>query len=235
MRHHYLQADRGDRAKAAGAVIAVHLLLGAALLTGLALHIDRKHVDSLATFDVAPPLPLPLPPPVDDRRALPTSSKSAPAGRKADPSPIIAPPSKVPTQQPVVAALVAGTGSASTAGAATTGGGSGAGGSGNGPGGGGDGGGGGRIGAMLINGRLTNRDYRTIAGPDVPSGSAMYVLLVNTDGRVERCRPAASSGSTRIDQSLCAILTQRLRFRPAMERDGRLLYQDVNYVARWGR
>lgn len=232
MRHHYLQPDRGDRAKAASAVIAVHLLLGAALLTGLALHIDRKHVDSLATFDVAPPLP-PPPPPVEDRRTLPTSSKSEPAGRKADPSPIVAPPSKVPTQQPVVAALVSGTGSAPTAGAANTGGGSGAGGLGNGLS--GDGGGGGRIGAMLINGRLTNRDYRTIAGPDVPSGSAMYVLLVNTDGRVERCRPAASSGSARIDQSLCAILTQRLRFRPAMERDGRPLYQDVSYVARWGR
>ena len=232
MRQGYLHADRGDRAKAAGAAVVVHLLLGAALLTGLALHIDRKTSDSLATFDVVAPLPPPLP--VEDRREQPAKATPAPAGKKAVPSPIVAPPSKIPIQQPMTAAPVAGTGSASSAGAATIGSGTGAGGTGNGLGGGG-GGSGGRIGAMLINGRLTNRDYRTIAGRDLPAGSAIYVLLVDTSGRVERCRPATSSGSARVDRSLCEILTQRLRFRPAMEADGRPLYQDVNYVARWGR
>lgn len=229
MRQGYLQTDPGDRAKGLGAAIAVHVMLGAALLTGLALHIDRKRVDSLVTIDVAAPLP--PPPPVEERRK-PAKEKAAPAGKKADPSPIVAPPSKLPVAQPIAAAPVAGTGSAPSAGAAASGTGTGAGGSGAGRGGGGNGG---RIGAMLIDGRLTNRDYRTIAGPDVPAGSAMYVLLVNPGGRVERCRPAASSGSARVDQSLCAILSQRLRFRPAMESDGRPLYQDVNYIARWGR
>jgi len=230
MQPSYLQADRGDRAKAAGAVLIIHLLLGATLLTGLARHIDRRPGSILTTFDVPPPPPPPL---TEERHVERFKATPTPAGRVASPTPIVAPPAKIPVRQPVNAAPIAGTGSAANAGAASAGAGTGAGGSGNGVGGGGTADG--RIGALLISGRLSNRDYRTIAGGEIPQGSGVYVLLVNPSGRVERCRPAASSGSTRIDQSFCAILTQRLIFRPAMESDGRPLYQDVNYVARWGR
>ncbi|QIK95173.1 energy transducer TonB [Sphingomonas sp. HDW15A] len=84
-------------------------------------------------------------------------------------------------------------------------------------------------------GRISNRDYRAIAGRDIEQGTAVFTLLVDTNGRVARCRTATSSGSARIDSTLCDMLTRRLRFRPAREADGTLLYQDVNYVARWGR
>jgi len=234
MRQRTLQTDRGDRAKAAGAALVLHLLIGGAFLAGLALHIDRKRDSRLVTFDVEPPLPPPPPPPpppTEDRHER--VAKVQPAGKAASPSAIVAPPTKLPVKPPINAPPVAGQGLAASAGAASAGTGTGAGGTGNGLGGGGNGTG--RTGAVLIRGRLSKRDYRSIAGDEVPQGSAMLLLLVNPAGRVERCRPAASSGSPRIDQSLCAMLSERLIFHPAMEGDGRPLYQDVNYVARWGR
>ena len=230
MRPATLDADKADRAKAAAGAVAINLLLGTALLTGLALHFDRVGDASLATFDVRPPQP----PPVEEaRRAKLSKLPSAPAGKRSESGPIVAPPAKL--TPPVTVAAIPGVGTAPDAGAAGSGSGTGAGGEGSGQGAGGIGDGGGRTGAVLISGRLTNRDYRAIAGPDLPSGSAMYVLLVNPAGRVERCRVAASSGSDRVDQWFCSLLSQRMTFRPAMEADGRRIYQDVNYVARWGR
>lgn len=230
MRQRTLQADRGDRAKAVGAALVIHLLIGAAFVAGLTLQIERKRNSSLATFDVAPP---PLPPPVEELHDQAAKAQPTPVGKKASPSPVVAPPAKLPAKPPINAAPIAGQGSAPSSGAALAGTGTGPGGAGIGVGGGWNGRGG--TGAVLISGRLANRDYRAIAGGEVPQGSAVLVLLVNPGGRVERCRAAASSGSPRIDQSLCAMLAERLTFRPAMEGDGRLLYQDVNYVARWGR
>jgi protein TonB len=228
MRRETLQSDRADRAKAASAALVIHLVLGAAFLTGLALHPIARPEEHLQTFDVYAP-----PPTITQPMRAPAKGKPALAGKKAEPSPIVAPPATIPDAQPVRAALVAGTAVAASAGTAPSG--TGAGGSGNGLGSGGGGSGGARVGAMLISGRLDRRDYRTIAGGDLPEGSAMYVLLVAPSGQVERCRAAAGSGVARIDQAICAMLTARLRFRPAMESDGRPLYQDVNYVARWGR
>ncbi|MEO6580768.1 MAG: hypothetical protein ABIN83_06410 [Sphingomicrobium sp.] len=230
MRGTYLGSDRGERAKAAGATLAVNFVLGLALIAGLAVHSERRHDTSLLTFDVARRPP----PPEEPQAPAPAKRTAGPAAAKARASAIVAPPEKIPVEQPLNAAPVAGSGAASSIGASDRGAGLGGGGSGNGPGSGGNGGGE-RIGARLLAGTLTRRDYRTIARSDLPSGSAMYVLLVNPAGRVERCRAAASSGSARVDQSLCLMLSQRLIFRPAMEADGRPIYQDVNYVARWGR
>lgn len=230
MRQGYLHADRSDRAKAASAAIAVHLLLGAALLIGLANHIDRKTSDSLTTFAVLAPLP---PPPVEERHEQSAKATAAPAGKKAVPSPIVAPPSKIPVQEPVAAAPVAGTGAASSAGASTSGSGSDAGGSGVGSGGGGNGAG--RVGARLLSGGLGSRDYRQIAAIGLPRGEAELLLLINPAGRIERCRALRSSGNPAVDNILCQTLLDRARFSPAREADGSPLYQDVRYFPSWSR
>lgn len=142
----------------------------------------------------------------------------------------MAPIAIVPAEPAIAAATVAGEGSASSAGTAASGAGSGAGGAGLGL-----GGGGGRTGALLLAGRLDRRDYRAIAGGGLAHGSALYLLLVGPSGRIERCRVVRGSGVERVDRSICAFLTDRLLFRPAMEADGSPIYQDVEYVARWGR
>lgn len=224
-----------DRVKAAAAAVAVNVFLGLALITGLALRDERRREQMLETFDVT--LPPPPPPPVVEEKPA-EKAKSEPEGaqgKKSEPSPVVAPPSPVPRPTPVVAAPSPGTGNAPSSGNSNRGTGTGAGGSGSGSGGGGTGEGGGRIPAVLVSGGLTNRDYRAIIQGERSTGSAVVSLLVNTAGRVERCRTQISSGSARIDDHLCALLTQRLRFRPAREANGTPLYQDINYVARWRR
>lgn len=211
--------------------MVIHLLLGAAFLTGLALQPRLRSDDSLKTFDVRDPPP--PPPPVSEAPRQPAMSKPASEGRKSEPSAIVAPPARLPMAQPIAAAPVAGTGSSSTAGAATIGTGSEAGGSGAGSGGGGNGAG--RTGAQLVSGALSARDYRQIAAIGSPRGDAELLLLVNPVGRVERCRALRSSGSQAVDDALCQILMTRARFLPAREADGTALYQEVRYFPSWRR
>ena len=225
------QTNQVDRAKAAGAAVIIHLLLGAAFLTGLALQPRLRSDDSLKTFDVrAPPPP---PPPMTEAPSQSAKSQPALAGKKAEATPIVAPPARLPSPQPIVAAPVAGTGSSSSGGAAASGTGTGAGGSGNGAGDGGNGAG--RTGARLVSGSLGPRDYRQIAAMGSPRGDADLLLLVNPAGRVERCRALQSSGDPAVDNILCQTLMDRARFSPAREANGSPLYQDVRYFPSWRR
>lgn len=223
-----------DRIKAAAAALLVHGLLGAAFVTGLVTAVSRPPAETLKTFDVAePPPPLADPPAEPDEAA---SGEAAPPNLKTEPTPVVAPEPKLPAPSPLAAAPIAGSGGQSTAGAALVPGpGTGSGGTGSGLGGGGSGGwGAGRTGAVLVSGRLNNRDYRRIAVLDRSAGRGIYTLLVSPSGRVERCQPSQSSGHAGIDSMICAMLVERLRFRPAREADGRPIYQDVNYVSTWG-
>lgn len=224
------QSDPRDRAKSAAATGAIHLALGAAFLTGLALHPERISEDSLKTFNVAEPPP---PPPITEATPRPTVRQSEPTGKRANPSPIAAPPARLSTPQPVAAAPVTGSGSSSNAGTAASGTGTGAGVSGDGSGGGGKGTG--RVGARLVSGGLGRRDYRQIAAMGSPRGDAELLLLVNTVGRVERCRALRSSGNPAVDNVLCQALLDRARFSPAREANGSPLYQEVRYFPSWSR
>lgn len=230
MRSSFSPDNARDRAKSAAATGAIHLALGAAFLTGLALHPERISEDSLKTFDVEEPPP---PPPIDETTPRPTERQAAPAGKLADPSPIVAPPARLPTPQPVAAAPVAGSGSSASAGSAASGSGTGARGSSDGSGGGSNGAG--RVGARLVSGGLGRRDYRHIEAMGSPRGDAELLLLVNPAGRVERCRALRSSGNPAVDNVLCQTLLDRALFSPAREADGSPLYQDVRYFPSWSR
>ena len=225
MRTNAFLSDPRDRARSAAATAAIHVALGVAFLTGVAIKPERRTDDSLKTFDVEEPLP---PPPVTEPSRI-AESKPAPVGPKADPSPIVAPPARLPSPPLVAAAPVAGAGSSANTGAAANGTGTGAGGSG---GGGNDAG---RTGARLVSGDLGRRDYRQIAAMGSPRGNAELLLLVNPAGRVERCRAVRSSGDQAVDDALCQTLLERARFAPAHEADGSPLYQDVRYFPIWRR
>lgn len=232
MTSNFSLSDPRDRARSLAATVGIHLALGAALLAGFSLEADRKAEDALKTFDVPPPPP----PAVPEQPSAASSEQPAPAGRTAEPSPIVAPPARIPAPQPVTAAPMAGIGSAATSGAASSGIGLGAGGTGAGRGSGGSGGNGaGRIGARLISGALGRRDYRQIDSMGLSRGNAELLLLVNPAGRVERCRAVRSSGNTAIDDLLCRRMMQGAQFQPAREADGSPLYQDVRYFPTWSR
>ena len=152
--------------------------------------------------------------------------------KRAEPSPVVAPPPRIPAPSPLPAAKFAGSGSASTSGASTAGNGTGAGGSGTGVGGGGYGDTSRFTPAQLVR-NLTRGDYRSIAQGRLPSGRAMVSLRVEPSGVPSNCRVVRSSGDAGVDSSLCPLIEARLRFRPALDDQGRPIPYQLQYVATW--
>lgn len=231
----YQATEREDRAKALAGVLIVHVALGAVILTGLNVRNVRHVVETLKTFDIkeiVPPPPEPPPPP--QPRAQRAKEEEGAAGKKAEPAPIVVPKPRivVPAQPPVQAAPVAGAGSASTSGAALSGSGTGAGGSGTGRGGGGTGDYTGFTPARLVR-NLNRGDYHQLTGGRLPFGRAMVALQLDAQGVPVQCSVARSSGDPYVDAGLCPLIRQRLRFRPAMDADGRPIPYRLNYVANW--
>lgn len=230
----YTGGERKDRWKAGAAVALVHVVLGAAILSGLGVDTVSRAVERLKTFDVdvpePPPPPPPPPPPVQERQsAQPEGAPAAP-----EPSPVVAPEPVVelPIALPIDAAPVAGTGSSSSIGTGGrgTGTGRGLGGSGSGTGAGGSGAG--TTPAQLVR-NLTRSDYRRIAGGRLPQGAASLALRIGRDGIIDSCQVIASSGDQAVDSALCPLARSRLRFRPARDAQGQPVPYSTNYRATW--
>ena len=226
-------ANRPDRAKAIAAVVAVHLCLAAAIVTGLNVRMITNAVERLETFDIREPTPPPPePPPPPARKPQKAKLDEGAAGKKANPTPIVAPKPRIPVESPVPAAPRAGTGSATSSGAANYGTGPGAGGSGSGPGGGGDYS---RFTPARRITRIPDREYRNLAASGLQSGSVGVTIKVNTDGSVSNCRIARSSGNGRADSLMCQLALRYIRFRPARDPEGRPVAQDVTFYPNWWR
>jgi protein TonB len=224
--------ERPDQAKAIAAVIAVHAALAAIILTGLNGRIVTQAVESLKTFDLRRPPPPPSEPPPPARRAERARLEEGAAGKKAEPSPVVAPQPKLPLPSPIPAASVAGTGNAPSQGAANAGTGPGAGGTGIGRGGGGIGDFTGFTPARMI-GKIPNSEYRRISAGRIPRGSASIGFTVNTNGRISGCRIVRSSGDALVDSRVCAAATRYLLFSPARDPSGRPVAQDLTYTPNW--
>ena len=225
-------ATRPDRAKAILAVIAVHAALAFIILSGLSVGVVRQAVEQLTTIRIEEPPP---PPPVQPTKPAPKpqamKKAQGTAGKKAEPSPIVAPEPKLPVPSPVPAAKVAGTGSASTSGAAATGAGSGAGGTGNGLGGGG-------TGAFTPARKITkipDEEYRRFRALGFARGMVGLALRVNPDGTPSNCRIVVSSGNAQEDALMCQLTLVYVRFSPARDPNGRSIAQDVTFYTNWWR
>ena len=72
-----------------------------------------------------------------------------------------------------------------------------------------------------------------LAGGRLPSGRAMVSLRVEPSGLPSNCRIARSSGDSVVDSGLCPLITQRLKFRPALDDRGRPIPYQLQYVATW--
>jgi protein TonB len=228
------ESTRPDKAKAiVGVAIVYAMLVGAALLMPSDSPLGVRESDPTVLIDVKE-IPQPQPPPPEE----PGKAKleEGAAGRKAEPTPIIAPEPAIalPAKPPVVAAPVAGTGSAATAGAAETGTGPGAGGSGTGRGGGGSGGGGG-IGteARLIGGNSAKLPSRLLRPFTADRGYGYLTLTVGETGRVTDCGVVQSTGNAEVDQALCNLMIRQSRWEPARDRQGNAISVKVRYTATW--
>lgn len=235
------QASRRDRLGAIALVIAVHAGLLLALLRANG-SIDMGPIQpDLRIFDVTDPPP---PPPVIEQKAKEQpkpkekEGASSPKNIKSQASPVVAPKPRIemPLKPPVVASPTPAEGTDRTQGASDrpgpgtgsggVGNGTGSGGAGNGSGGGGSGGG---SGPRLASRPLTERDYPGAMRRNWPPGARVMVAVrVQLDGRATDCKVNQSSGDPLIDAETCRLVQGKLRFRPAVDGDGR------PYVAWYG-
>lgn len=230
------QPSRPDKAKAVAGVAAIYAaIVGAMLLLPSDLPLRESESAPPVLIDVTD-VPDPAPPPPEDPGKA--EDEEGAAGRRAEPTPVVAPaPSvEIPAVSPVAAAPVAGVGSATTSGAAATGTGPGAGGSGTGRGGGGSGGGGG-IGteARLLGGNSSRLPSSLLRGFTADRGYAHLWLTVSERGRVSACSVSQSTGDSRVDEALCSLMQRRSRWAPARDLQGNAISVRVRYTATWSR
>ena len=226
----------GERARAALPTLAVHLLLGLALLRSLGVDPLALPARALTLIDLAPPPP---PPPVVPRPRVRERSRrpegaASPPNLESRRTEIVAPPPVLPPPPPPVitapkpdvgldpsagSAEIAGPGS----GSGGIGDGPGSGGRGNGPGGGGDGDGdgGGFTPPRRIRGSIRDGDYPRGLGEAGIGGTVSVIYTVETDGSATHCRITHSSGSPELDEHTCRLIEERFRFRPSLDGAGR--------------
>ncbi len=254
--------DRRARLGAGAAALAVHGLIGLALIRGLAAPPLAEAPESrLDIFDIAPPPPsdpprvdLPPPPPTAEAESEARSGAperegaAAPPNLRDEATQIVAPPPVIPlpVPPPVTAAPVAGTGSAPDQGAAPVRGpgfgaggvgrGRGAGRSGDGRGADGEGGRGGlgrHTPPRHLSGRLSDRDYPRAAGEAGVSGTVSVRFTVGVEGRVTDCWITRSSGSRLLDITTCELIERRYRFAPSRDERGRPVPADIVEDHEW--
>lgn len=235
MPNYRAEPSRPDKAKAIAAVVAVYAaIVGAAFLIPAEPPSITGDSDPTVLIDIKEN---PEPPPAPEESGRAEEEEGA-AGKKAEPSPVVAPKPQieVPARPPLAAAPVAGTGNATTAGAATTGTGPGAGGSGSGRGGGGSGGGGG-IGseARLLGGNSSKLPSRLLRGFAADRGYGHLWLTVSETGRVSDCSVLQTTGDVQVDRALCNLMLRQSRWSPARDRDGRPITVKVRYTATWSK
>jgi len=225
--------DRPDQAKAIAAVVAVHAALAFVILSGLDVRDVRQAVERMTTIAInEPPPPPPIQPPKPAPKPEPMKKPEGAAAKQAEPTPVLAPKPKLPVPSPVPAARVAGTGASTLSGASTAGNGTGAGGSGNGAGGGGAADYSRFTPARLVR-NLTRGDYHALAAGRMPAGRAMVSLRIEPTGQPSNCRILRSSGDPYVDSGLCPLISERLRFIPALDDRGRPIAYQLDYVATW--
>ena len=228
--HRRLERPR-ERAYALAAVLCVEFALGIGLLTGLRVPVGRpaEVVQRLLHFTLPPP-PKPIPPKPEPKPAKEAASapkaEPAPPGGSPGPKPAHAPPSVAPIVpiRPSVAPSVGGSGTGPALG-------SGAGGGTGGFGSGGSGRGGHDL--ELLSGDITPRDYpRHLARAGI-GGTVTMRGTVTANGRVTGCRVTRSSGVPELDILTCRLIEQRFVYRPATDRYGRPVPDDVDIEWTW--
>ena len=227
--------NKRDKGGAIAAVAVVHAALLFAFLH-MSGRIDLANPQRvLNVFDVADvPPPPPPPPPVEQRRQTKPKEKeggSAPKNIKSEATPVVAPKPRIvtPPLQQIAATETPRQGTQPTQGASDvrgpgtgaggvgTGTGSGTGGTG--PGGGGDGG----VAEPphLVTPVLRGRDIPRETLDQWPRGATVFMRLrVDPRGYVAECTIDRGTGMPGIDNMLCNLAHDRLRFRPALNRSG---------------
>jgi protein TonB len=221
-----------DKGGAIAAVVAIHaaLLFAFLNLSGRMDIADPQRV--LRVFDINPEKPPPPPPPPQQQKPKPKEKEggSSPKNIKSEATPVVAPKPKIetPPVQPIVASETPRQGTAPTQGASNVRGpgtGAGGAGTGTGSGAGGSGSGGGGEGAayppQLLTPTLRGRDFSRDLLESWPRGAQLFLRLrIDARGYVSECIVDRGTGIAGIDSTVCALVHERFRYRPALSRSG---------------
>jgi periplasmic protein TonB len=221
-----------DKGGAIIGVIAVHaaLLLALLNLSGK-MDLGSATQTAMSVFNITNPPP-PPPPPQQRQQPKPKEKEggSSPKNIRSEATPVVAPKPEIvtPPVQKIAATETPRNGTAPTQGASDVRGpGTGAGGTGNGTGSGsggnGSGGGGGGIAEPphLVTPVLSGRDFPPELFDQWPRGSTVFLRLrVDARGYVSECAIDRGTGVRAIDNLMCNLAHDRLRFRPAVNRAG---------------
>ena len=199
----------GNRITALIIVALIHVVLGYALVTGLAYEAAKKVIQKVTTVDIKEEVKKEEPPPV----------------KKLDikPPPVVVPPPKIavnvappvieqvavapPVQQIVIAPPAPVPPPAAPPKAATPRG-------------------------NPANWATPN-DYPSRALREERTGTTGFRVGVGTDGRVTDCQVTSSSGHSDLDQATCANVTRRARFTPAKDGSGNPVQGTYSNRVRW--
>jgi protein TonB len=239
-RTHISNRDRGG---AIAGVIAIHAVLLLVLLH-LSGRMELQGAQSvMSVFNLTPPSP---PPPKLQRREEAPRDKagaSAPRNIKSEATPVAAPKPQVivPKVPEIAASATPRLGTQPTQGASDLPGpgtGSGGIGRGTGSGAGGNGPGGGGEDAIvepphLLTQVLKGRDFASGLLEQWPRGATVFLRLrVDTRGFVSECAVDRGTGVATIDSVICNLAHDRLRFRPALNRNGEAVAGWFGYAQR---
>ncbi|MDP9162983.1 MAG: energy transducer TonB [Pseudomonadota bacterium] len=186
-------------------VALLHVVLGYALVSGLAYNVMKKATTDLKTFDVTEPPPPPeeKPPPPEKQPNTPPPPQVVappPMVRMQTIAPpiqtvsVAPPPVITPTARPAPPAPPAPPPAPVKREAA-------------------------KARGSLV-GLFSNDDYPSSALSANEHGTTAVRLTIGTDGRVSACDVTSSSGSSALDSATCNILRRRARFTPAMDTNG---------------
>ena len=80
---------------------------------------------------------------------------------------------------------------------------------------------------------VSDADYPAEAIRAGEQGMVRFRLDVGANGRVSACTVTESSGSPSLDETTCRILTERARFLPARDSEGKPTADSVHAAVRW--
>jgi len=200
------QPQSSRRTVAVVLVILLHLLLGYALVTGLAFNVIKKAVSDLKTFDVKEAVPPPPPPPPPKDIPPPpvvapppiVQTNVAPPPIQVVPPPPPAPPvihEVLPPPKPSEAKPAQIKGDPSFG--------------------------------------ITSDDYPSSSQRNGEEGVTSIAYDIGVDGRISNCRVTGSSGSATLDETTCTLSTRRARYKPAQDAAGNPIPSHGTRRIRW--
>ncbi|MFM6951287.1 MAG: energy transducer TonB [Novosphingobium sp.] len=206
------QEMSGNRIASFVVVALLHVLVGYALVTGLAYEAVQQVVKKVTTVDIkkdepkkepppppkkaATPPPIVAPPPKINVNVTPPPVQTVVTPPPAAPVvPIIAPPAPVPAAPRVQPRQPTPKGNPAN--------------------------------------WATTNDYPTRALREEREGTTSFRVTVGPDGRVTGCSVTSSSGSPDLDDATCQNVTRRARFNPATDGEGQPTSGSYANRVRW--